>query len=212
MSDPLVYVVDADESIQRALSLLLNSVGLEVETFSEAPAFLSRYSPDGRPACLLSEVRLPRMSGLTLQKELNRKGAQIPIIFMTGYADLATCKQAMKGGALDFLEKPFREQELLDLVYLALDQDLKLVEVRAQRRAIKERHHRLTPRERQVLDLVALGLLNKQIGFELGIREGTVKGHRAHVMEKMEADSLPDLVRMAEKLGTSHHLEFDAVA
>ena len=119
----------------------------------------------------------------------------------------------MKGGALDFLEKPFREQELLDLVYLALDQDLKLVEASAEWRAIRERHHRLTPRERQVLDLVALGLLNKQVGFELGISEGTVKGYRAHVMEKMEADSLPDLVRMAEKIGSSHHyLEFDAVA
>ena len=201
MCDPVVYVVDDNESIQRALSLLLKSVGLEVETFSGAQAFLSRHSSGCRPACLLLEVRMPGMSGLALQKELNTRAAGIPIIFITGYGDVATCKQAMKEGAFDFLEKPFNEQELLDLIYLALDQDLKSVEASDQRLAIEERHHRLTRRERQVLDLVALGLLNKQVAHELSISEGTVKVYRANVMHKMEANSLPELVRMTQQLG-----------
>ena len=203
MSDPVVYVVDDDEWIQRKLSLLLNSVGLEVQTFSGAQAFLSRSSLDCRPACLLLDVRMPGMSGLALQKELDRKGAEIPIIIMTGYGDVDTCKQAMKGGAFDFLEKPLNEQKLLDLVYFALEEDLKSVEAREEWRAIQERHHRLTQRESQVLDLVCLGLPNKQVAHKLSIGEGTVKVYRANVMEKMGANSLPELVRMAQRLGSS---------
>ena len=200
MSDPVVYVVDDEESIQRLLSRLLKSVGLEVETFSGAQDFLSRYSASCRPACLVSDIRMPGMSGLALQRELQLREAGIPILFLTGYADVATCKQAMKRGALDFLEKPFNEQELLDLVYLALERDQRALEQNAREQVIQQRHQRLTPRERQVLDLVALGLLNKQIAGELNISEGTVKVYRANVMEKMEAGSLPELVRMSQQL------------
>ena len=200
MSNGLVYLVEDEESIRRALSRLFESIGLDVKTFADAEDFLSDYSPDSHPSCLLVDLRMPGMSGLTLQEELQRRGASIPIIFMTGYGDVSSCSQAMKNGALEFLEKPLNEQKLLDVVCSALDLDQGSIEQRTRADVLRQRYRRLTPRERQVLSLVVLGFLNKQTAYKLAIAEGTVKGYRAQVMEKMEAKSLPELVRMTQQL------------
>ncbi len=198
--NPLVYIVDDDPSVRRALQRLLKSVGLTSRVFRSAREFLEFERPDV-PACLILDIRMPHMSGLDLQKELAEISADIPIIFITGHGDIPMAVQAMKGGAVDFLSKPFNDQQLLDAINRAIDQHQQTRTDRAERDEILRRVDRLTPREREVLELVVTGLLNKQIGGELGTTEKTIKVHRARVMEKMEVVSLAELVRLAGKVG-----------
>jgi len=198
-ADSIVFVVDDDSSIREAIESLVTLVGLRVETFETAQQFLRSERPD-LPGCVVLDVELPGLSGLDLQRELAEHGVKLPIIFITGYGDIPMSVRAMKAGALEFLTKPFRDQDLLDAIQQALEQD------RAARKHLKEtadlrvRLDALTSREREVMSLVVAGWLNKQIGFELGISEITVKIHRGRVMNKMGAQSLADLVRMAERL------------
>ena len=196
----VVFVVDDDASLARALCRLVRAAGLDAQAFSSARAFLDAPPPT-RPACLVLDVRLPGLSGPQLQDALRGAGREIPIVFITGHADVATSVKAMKGGAVDFLEKPFDDRVLLDTVERALERDRGARAERAERDAIQQRIASLTPRERQVLALVVSGRLNKQIGGELGAAEKTIKVHRGRVMRKMRAASLVDLVRMAEKVG-----------
>ena len=199
-SEPLVYVVDDNAAIRRTLQRLLKSVGLEVKTFGSARQFLDHERPDGA-ACIVLDVRMPSMSGLDLQQELAAVGADLPIIFITGHSDVPVAVKAMKDGAVDFLTKPFNNQELLDAVHRALEQHQRMRTERAEREEIQRRVNRLTPREHEVLALVVTGMLNKQIGAELGIAEKTIKVHRARVMKKMQAKSLAELVHLASKVG-----------
>jgi len=198
--DAVVYVVDDDELVCRALARLFRSVGLEARTFPSAPAFIDYTPPDG-PACLVLDVRLPGLSGLDLQSALGQARRDIPIVFITGHGSVATSVRAMKGGAVDFLEKPFNDQELLDCVQRALDLNRGQRANRAETVELRRRLETLTPREREVLKLVVAGKLNKQIADNLGNAEKTIKVHRGRVMQKMRADSVADLVRMTEKLG-----------
>ncbi len=200
-SDPIVFVVDDDESIRDAVKRLISSVGLRVETFGSTREFLNGKRADA-PACLVLDVRLPDASGLELQRDLAAAGIHIPIIFITGHADVPMTVRAMKAGAVEFLTKPFRGQELLDAIQNAMAKDRVAWSERAQLAELRARYDTLTPREKEVLKLVASGLLNKQIGAELGTSELTVKTHRGRVMEKMGADSLADLVKMSEKLSS----------
>jgi RNA polymerase sigma factor (sigma-70 family) len=199
MDDAVVYVVDDDASIRRALSRLIHSVGLEAMTFPSAQAFLA-FTPPDRPSCLVLDVRLPGPSGLDLQVALTQANRSVPIVFITGHGTVPTSVRAMKGGAIDFLQKPFNDQELLDCVQRALRRSGEERAERAERAELARRAGSLTPREREVLALVVAGMLNKQIADKLGIAEKTIKVHRGRVMEKMQADSIADLVRMSEKL------------
>jgi len=199
MSGSIVYVVDDEDSVCRALARLIRSVGLGVETFHSARAFLEYTAPD-RPACLVLDVRLSGPSGLDLQVALREAGRALPIVFITGHGDVPTSVRAMKGGAVDFLQKPFNDQELLDCIHRALARSREERADRAERTELERRLATLTPREREVLALVVTGKLNKQIAGDLGIAEKTIKVHRGRVMEKMQAGSVAALVRMAEKL------------
>jgi FixJ family two-component response regulator len=197
---PIVFVVDDDASIRDALKSLIRSVGLRVELFSAPREFLQSKHPDA-PSCLVLDVRLPGESGLDLQRELAEAGIQIPIIFITGHGDIPMSVRAMKAGAVEFLTKPFRDQDLLDGIQVGLERDRRRRQRQAETATIRERFESLTPREREVLPLVVSGLLNKQVAAEIGTTEATVKVHRSQLMKKMGADSLPELVRMAEKIG-----------
>jgi len=200
--DPIVFVIDDDRMIRDGLQSLIRSVGLRVETFGSAQDFLGSKRPDA-PACLVLDVRMPGISGLDLQLKLRDGGIPIPVIFITGHGDIPMSVRAMKEGAHEFLTKPVRGQDLLDAVQKALASDRALRQERREVDEIRARFEFLTPREKQVLELVVAGLLNKQIADQLGMSELTVKTHRAHVMEKTLADSLAHLVRMNEKLKTS---------
>ncbi len=201
-AEPIVFIVDDDPSVRRSTERLLRSAGLEVQMFTSAREFLKHPRPDG-PACLVLDVRMPGLSGMDLQRELNQSGIQIPIIFITGHGDIPMTVRAMKAGAVEFLTKPFRSRGLLDAVHAALERDRSAHKERTEIGELRERYGQLTPREREVMALVATGLLNKQAAGELATTERTIKFHRAHIMQKMRAESLADLVRMAEKLGVS---------
>jgi len=200
MTKGIVFVVDDDDSVRRALSRLIRSVGLEVETFGSAQEFLDHNAPD-RPACIVTDVRMPGPSGLDLQQELVDHGRATPIIFMTGHGTVPMSVRAMKAGAVDFLQKPVDEQLLLDSIRKALEQSSRELRAREEQQALRARVATLTAREREVFELVVSGMLNKQVAADLGASEKTIKIHRARVMHKMKAESLADLVRMAERLG-----------
>jgi FixJ family two-component response regulator len=197
---PTVVVVDDDPSIRTALNDLFQSVGLQVRVFESAREFLANQRPDG-PCCLVLDVRLPGKSGLDFQRELNDENVHLPIIFLTGHGDIPMSVRAMKAGAVEFLTKPFREQDLLDAVQVALDRDRATREDAKLLAALQRRFASLTPREQAVMGLIVAGRRNKQIAGEIGTSEVTVKVHRSNLMRKMEALSLADLIVMASKLG-----------
>jgi FixJ family two-component response regulator len=197
---PTITIVDDDPGIRESLEGLLRSVGLQVKALGSVPEFVKEGRPEG-PTCLVLDVRLPgRRSGLDFQRELSAANIHVPIIFVTGYGDIPMSVQAIKGGAIEFLTKPFRDQDLLDAIQLGLARDRAWLDNERATAALRARFETLTPREREVMALVVAGRLNKQIAYDIGISEITVKVHRSQVMRKMKASSLPDLARMADKL------------
>jgi len=199
-AEPMVFVIDDDISMRRALTNLFESVGLKVEAFGSAPELMKTRLPEVA-SCLVLDIRLPGLSGLDLQSELAKANIHIPIIFITGHGDIPMTVRAMKGGAVDFLTKPFRDQDLLDAVRTAIERDRKRRDVEKTVSDLKALFDTLSPREREVLAFVAAGLMNKQIAAELGLAEITVKIYRGHIMRKMHAKSLAELIRMTETLG-----------
>lgn len=194
-SDPVVFVVDDDEAVRDSLSMLMRSVGLAVETYAAASEFLERFDA-GRTGCLVLDVRMPGMSGIELQEKLVAREATLPIIFITGHGDVPMAVHALRTGAVDFIQKPFSDQALLDRIQQALAQHVRDQEKAAKKSTIRERIARLTPREKEVMLMVVGGKPNKVVAIDLGVSERTVEIHRARVMEKMQASSLPDLVKM----------------
>jgi two-component system, LuxR family, response regulator FixJ len=197
---PTIFVVDDDMAVRDALKLLLRSVGQAVETYGSAQEFLDAYSED-RPGCLVLDIRMPGMSGLELQQKLNEKHSILPIIFITGHGDVPMAVEAMQAGAVDFIQKPFRDQDLIDRINQALEKDSNNRAALGERNDIRKRLETLTPREREVLDLVVHGKANKVIAGDLKLSQRTVEIHRARVMEKMQASSLAHLVRMVLEVG-----------
>jgi FixJ family two-component response regulator len=199
---PTVFIIDDDRGMRQSIQDLVESVGLRAESFASGQEFLSSKSTNG-PSCLVLDVRLPQMSGLDFQRRLAETGVQIPIIFITAHGDVPMSVRALKSGAVEFLTKPFRNQDLLDAIQQALQRDRAAREQQAEIHGLQERYHALTPREQQVMALVVSGMLNKQIASEIGASEATVKIHRGNVMHKMQAGSVVDLVRMADKVKLS---------
>ena len=206
MPDGVVFVVDDDPSVRSSLKFLISTVGLRVETFDSAETALQELPADA-PSCLVLDVRLRGLSGLDLQHELAARKCQIPIVFITGHGDIPMTVRAMKAGAVEFLTKPFRDQDLLDAIRVALQRDLARREHENEMTVLQQRFDSLTSREREVISLVSAGKLNKQIADQLGTAENTIKVHRSRAMEKLRADSVADLVRMIEKLKDASHAE-----
>jgi len=202
-AEQVVFVIDDDPSMRTAIKELIEAVGISCQTFGSGQELLNATLPDV-PSCLVLDVRLPGLSGLNLQRELTARDIHIPIIFITGHGDIPMSVQAMKAGAVEFLTKPFRDQDLLDAIEQATERDRSARRQSTEIRELQERSEALTPRELEVMRLVVIGRLNKQIAAELGISEKTVNVHRAQVMHKMQADSLAELVRMSEKRGLSY--------
>ena len=196
---PLVFVIDDDASVRSSLKFLLSTVGLQAETFDSADSFLHKKRPDV-PSCVVLDVRLPGVSGIDFQRELTARNISIPIVFLTGHGDIPMSVRAMKAGAVEFLTKPFRDQDLLDAVRVALDRDRTRREQETELADIRRRFDSLTSREQEVLSMVMNGMLNKQIAAELGTAESTVKVQRSRAMEKMQAESLAHLIKMMQKL------------
>ena len=199
-AESTIFVIDDDLSVRQSLESLIKSVGWRVRTYGSAQEFLGSGHLEA-PGCIVLDVRLPGLSGLDLQQALLRAKSHLPVIFITGHGDIPMSVQAMKAGAVEFLPKPFREQDLLDALKLALDRDRTTRQQRAELAALRARYDSVTPREQQVMGLLVTGLLNKEIATTLGVSEVTIKVHRSQIMQKMQADSLANLVRMAERLG-----------